>query len=410
MKIDRHISDLLYCYDCVIIPEFGGFVANYRPARIDSQKHILHPPSKGILFNRNLTHNDGLLANQIAREENRPYTDATLMIRDYVQNCRLTLDEGRRIEINKVGILYYDRERNLQFDADASVNYLQDSFGLASFYVPPLQKAEPEKVIRPVTPVVTQKTEPVEEKKPVDETPVIPITRTTTPKPVVARQKTAANREPEELDDDNNGGKDEPVKKRWGWYVAAAVLLPIVFYSVWIPTQTDALETCQIQASDFNPFHADTAPTYQQAAEIEPIVIELDANRIEALPNEADNTITLDFTEGSLAPMIIRLKAPEIAEPDNTFVDDHGANTGQPETAGLMYHIIGGCFQYLDNAQGLVAELKQRGYNSYIVDQNKGLHRVCYGSYATREEALAAIDSIRAKENSSAWILKKAVK
>ncbi len=70
MKIDQHISDLLYCYDCVIIPDFGGFVANYRSAEIDKKRNILYPPSKGIIFNKNLVHNDGLLANKIAKDEN----------------------------------------------------------------------------------------------------------------------------------------------------------------------------------------------------------------------------------------------------------------------------------------------------------------------------------------------------
>jgi hypothetical protein len=34
MKIEQYISELLYKYDCVIVPGLGGFVANYKSATI----------------------------------------------------------------------------------------------------------------------------------------------------------------------------------------------------------------------------------------------------------------------------------------------------------------------------------------------------------------------------------------
>ena len=39
MRIDEHISGLLYDHDCVIVPDFGGFVGNMRPARLDGTRH-----------------------------------------------------------------------------------------------------------------------------------------------------------------------------------------------------------------------------------------------------------------------------------------------------------------------------------------------------------------------------------
>ena len=44
MKIEEHISELLFEHDCVIVPDFGGFVCNYAPARIDPVKHLFEPP------------------------------------------------------------------------------------------------------------------------------------------------------------------------------------------------------------------------------------------------------------------------------------------------------------------------------------------------------------------------------
>ena len=47
--IDSHISYLLRLNDCVIIPDFGGFVANYQSAKIDPVINLMHP-QKSTLF------------------------------------------------------------------------------------------------------------------------------------------------------------------------------------------------------------------------------------------------------------------------------------------------------------------------------------------------------------------------
>lgn len=416
MEMDQHISDLLYCFDCVIIPEFGGFVANYQSAKLDPVKQVLHPPHKGILFNKNLTHNDGLLANQIAKHDNRTYDEANGIIRDYVQECKLTLDSGQRIEINKVGILYFDHERNIQFDADDRVNYLQESFGLGKVFAPRVAK-----------PTIVEETtaEPVKEEK-AEEVKVIPIGKpvfekkenkpatdeeqpsTPTKKPAAEHAKPEVRKDTVVRELKKEEEEDEVRKRKWGWYVAAACLLPILFYSVWIPTQTDAWQTKHLQASDFNPFHSDTAPEYIENQGLEPFVVEVNPNAAEEFfAAIEENTVELDFTEdGSIAPLIVIIRTPEVAEPDNTYVEPDNTNV-TPDTSGNRYFIIGGCFQYLDNAEGLVGDLRQRGFDAYIVDQHKGLHRVAFGSYATRDDAEDALPSIQNAENSSAWILKK---
>ena len=51
-NISKHIFELLYEHDCVIIPNFGGFVANYFPARLDELNNRVFPPSKHLLLTR----------------------------------------------------------------------------------------------------------------------------------------------------------------------------------------------------------------------------------------------------------------------------------------------------------------------------------------------------------------------
>ena len=66
MQLSPYIKDLLYRYECVIIPGFGAFLANYTSATIDADSSTFYPPGKTISFNIQLQTNDGLLANYVA--------------------------------------------------------------------------------------------------------------------------------------------------------------------------------------------------------------------------------------------------------------------------------------------------------------------------------------------------------
>ena len=131
-KIEIHISTLLYTYDCVVVPHFGGFVANYTPAKIHPVQHTFLPPSKSIVFNRNLKNNDGLLANYIADKLNVDYVTALTLIDQFVGSVNRQLKIGKRIEISDIGTIYWDVERNIQFEP-SSKNFLLEAFGLAQF-------------------------------------------------------------------------------------------------------------------------------------------------------------------------------------------------------------------------------------------------------------------------------------
>ena len=76
MGVEKHIKDLLYRYDCVIVPDFGGFIANHVSAKVDLRTHQFTPPGRSISFNSNLKRNDGLLADRIADINDISYTVA----------------------------------------------------------------------------------------------------------------------------------------------------------------------------------------------------------------------------------------------------------------------------------------------------------------------------------------------
>jgi len=136
--VDGYISDLLYKHDCVILPEFGGFVASYAPAVLSPSKHTLYPPSKDILFNARLQKNDGLLASHIAEQEQISYSEAMHRLREYTTQCMSSLQSKETVVFQTIGTFLINREGKIEFTPSAGINYLEDAYGLTSLVSPPL--------------------------------------------------------------------------------------------------------------------------------------------------------------------------------------------------------------------------------------------------------------------------------
>ncbi|MBK8367638.1 MAG: hypothetical protein IPL10_09520 [Bacteroidetes bacterium] len=51
-QITHLIAELLFKHDCVIVPNFGGFVARNYNSNFSKGSNVLYPQSKHILFNK----------------------------------------------------------------------------------------------------------------------------------------------------------------------------------------------------------------------------------------------------------------------------------------------------------------------------------------------------------------------
>ena len=141
IKINKHIYFLLCEHNCVIIPDFGGFIANYESARVDNHSHLLYAPKKSIVFNKNLQNNDGLLVNEIASCEGLTFKQAKKELDKYVLNLKESLKLYKKIFIEEVGTLLYTSEGKILFVQSNSHNHLLDSFGLTTLQYPVIQRS-----------------------------------------------------------------------------------------------------------------------------------------------------------------------------------------------------------------------------------------------------------------------------
>ncbi len=147
MKIAQHISQLLYRYQCVMVPGFGAFLTETQSAQMQQGTHTFFPPKKLLSFNAQIKSNDGLLANYIARHEKISYEEAVVMIQHEVAIWQSMLDTNQAVTLNNIGFLSLNDDHNIVFSPNAQKNYLAESFGLSAVNVEAIERIAVENLL-----------------------------------------------------------------------------------------------------------------------------------------------------------------------------------------------------------------------------------------------------------------------
>ena len=198
LKVNKIIIELLQIHDCVIFPNLGGFVAQYSPAKLNSLNGTFSPPFKQILFNKNLTNNDGLLVNAISQRDSISFHESNKKLSILLENINNELDNSSKYLFEGIGMLF--RNQGVLNFKQQSENLLLDSFGLKPININEFSVPKPAKKIINLT------------QSPISKSNI----------------------------------------KNW---TAAAAAIVILFYSAWIPMKTDLINNSKsFSYSDLNPF------------------------------------------------------------------------------------------------------------------------------------------------------------
>ncbi len=167
MQLSKYISELLYRYECVMIPNFGGFVCNTISSQLDGTNHVFTPPTKSISFNVNLQQNDGLLVNHIANALNTSFDEAATLVQNTIEKWQNDLQQAPLL-LDGIG-QFTLVDNQLRFEPIDKINYLTSSFGLSDVdtnfilrnnIVPPVEIEEEEFVVNEETNTVVRKKKP----------------------------------------------------------------------------------------------------------------------------------------------------------------------------------------------------------------------------------------------------------
>ncbi|MDX1327125.1 MAG: SPOR domain-containing protein [Arenibacter sp.] len=140
MGTEFYIAELLYRYNCVMVPEFGAFLTQMESAVINEHNNTFVPPRKSISFNGQLRSNDGLLVSYMAEAERTSYEEMQQKIALVSQEWTQRLEAGEELRFPNLGVLWRNNEGKTQFQPSNEVNYLTSSFGLSSFVAAPIQR------------------------------------------------------------------------------------------------------------------------------------------------------------------------------------------------------------------------------------------------------------------------------
>ena len=136
MQLETYISDLLYRYECVVIPDFGAFLTQRESAKVHESTNAFYPPKKVLSFNEQIQKNDGLLVHYIADVEKIPFEAALNKIQKRIKSLKSYLIQGETLSFDNIGELFLNNDGKIQFEPSYHLNYLTDAFGLSQFVSP----------------------------------------------------------------------------------------------------------------------------------------------------------------------------------------------------------------------------------------------------------------------------------
>lgn len=160
MALEHYISELLYRYNCVVVPGFGAFLTQSRSAVIHEGTQTLYPPTKTVSFNQQLISNDGLLVSYAAEVQMTTFEAMLKKVEEEVVDWKLRLQKGERLQLADIGEVWSGTEGKIQFQPSGKTNYLTASYGMSSFVAAPV-----------VREVLKEEVAALEEKTPIAFTP-----------------------------------------------------------------------------------------------------------------------------------------------------------------------------------------------------------------------------------------------
>lgn len=352
---NTYIQQLLFDYDCVIIPGFGGLVAQPHPAQVNSITKQIYPRSKKIAFNQNLLTNDGLLAEYISRKEKCTYAEAILKIQETVKELQHRLTEKNTFQLDGIGSFRFDTENKLIFSVQKNESFLYDSYGL-----------KPVKAV-PLT-LVSDKPKIMEK-----EEEIVPVTAD-------------AEAEPE-----TETTEEKAVRRK------RKVSIPFIAVSVLVIAFAGLTMYLASQNATLPFLHNDGSQTASF----------IDSSSESAATNEESTTAESTEAESSSSQSSTE-EVPATNESSSASTENTSSPSSEVSQADAGYYIIAGAFGVEENAEKLLTTLKESGYNDAQLagkTSSGGLLRVAYLKADNLNDAETKLSEIKDK-NLEGWILK----
>ena len=360
IELERHIEILLLSNDCVIVPDFGGFMAHHVDAHYDEDEGLFLPPQRTLGFNPQLKINDSLLAQSYVEAYDISYPEAVLRIEDEVNELKMHLQTKGFYELSSIGTLEFNENGNYVFTPCEAGILTPDLYGLCSFEMTPLKIS--------AAPVPETVEEEEEEKEATQIFNINPLERDV--------ETTEAEAEIEAEDEE----EEDVVRIKFSWIrnaVAVAAILLAVFFAA-MPTGKTEMMTRTISNINSNLFFG------MMSKDTNTSKIEISKADIQKPTNKADTISKLE-----------KIKTEQ---------------TVKAEPVKKGYCIVLASQVSKRNAEMFIERLKAKGLDSaeiYVKQKAQSIRRVVCGNFQTQEEAYNELRKIHKDEElKDAWVYK----
>ena len=370
-ELERHIEILLLSNDCVIVPDFGGFMAHHVDARYDGRDNMFLPPLRTVGFNPQLKMNDSLLAQSYVEAYDISYPEAIDRLANEVAEIRQRLENEGKYEINNIGTIYLNENGNYTFEPCEAGILTPNYYGLGGFDMLPLSTQENEPTVTLEKTNSTNIAENIEinqEEKQAE--------------PVVALQNATANSVFDVNDDDEKPSAEFIlIKKSWLRNLAAACIAIIAFFAISTPLRTPNVQTSKIDTGMLTrimPKELVTQNTHQTK-----------------LASKAENS-----------EKVLKIN-PETNKDANDEANEKKIDQAELKSAKPYYGIVLASRVTKRNAANYVETLQAKGFKAAKVVITATNVKVVYGSYETEGQAYKALHDLRNNEVfADGWITK----
>jgi hypothetical protein len=352
IELQRHIEILLLSNDCVIVPDFGGFITHAEPARYDASDKLFLPPLRTLGFNPQLRMNDSVLAQSYVEAYDLSYPEALRRIENEVAELKGCLESEGHYFLEDLGELIVNQEGNYEFNPCESGILSPELYGLESFSFKRLKDNGFAEEIR--LPKTT-----AEE---------APFPQTTSDEPQLL-----------EFTDDEDNDRIISIKLSWVRNAVAIAAAVVAFFFLATPVTNSNLGTEAMSHLQNNILYKLIPQDTTLPAIVEPVDAE----------TAAKSTVAKEtVSEESVAPKST----------------DQTAN----QSKGTTYCIIVASQVKQSNAEQYVEKLKEQGYPNAYVYINNNVVRVVSEEFNTEAEAYSALKKMNMQEEFyGAWVYKK---
>ena len=352
IQLQRHIEILLLENDCVIVPNFGGFITHHVPARYDAEDRAFLPPLRTLGFNPQLRMNDSVLVQSYVEAYDISYPEALRRVEQEVCELKSQLDSEGHYTLEDLGELTVNQEGNYEF-APCEAGILSPEFyGLDSYTFKRLKDAEfAEAGVLPETIIVEQ-----------TEATTIELPEQSVEQPSLLEFTCS--------DDDD---KAISIKMSWVRNAVAVAAAVVAFFLFATPIANGDLGTQTMSQLQ----HSILYKLIPQDTNIVPAAKPIATKKVETPVNTNEN------------------KTPQAS-----------VNIKKPATP--TYLIVVASQVKLSNAEQYVAKLKQEGYKDAKVYIHNQTVRVICGEFQTESEAYRQLNKMSQKDEfAEAWVYKQ---